>query len=119
MTISTTTTPLRRGLRTIVLLSVLLLSFSAGAFALDLKTALSKGLAGEVDNGYLAQPPGASGEAQQLIASVNSERRKAYKQIAEKNETTQEIAGAVTFEKRYPEFLPGTWVKIEGRWSQK
>lgn len=106
-------------LKTFVLFMALLLSFSPGLLAIDLQTALSKGLAGEVDNGYLAIPPGASSEAQQLVSSVNTQRRTAYASLAEKNGVSPEIAGQATFEKRYPQFPVGTWVKIQERWMQK
>jgi len=109
----------RRACRGIVLFAALLLSFTGSALAIDLDSALKKGLAGEVDNGYLAAPPGASGEAAGLISTVNNERRSAYRQLAQKNGVTPEIAGKATFEKRYPGFPPGTWVRIQGRWSQK
>ncbi|WP_287373458.1 YdbL family protein [Prosthecochloris sp.] len=111
--------PASRSLKTFVLFIALLLSFSPGLFAIDLQTALSKGLAGEVDNGYLAIPPGATKEAQPLVSSVNNQRRTAYASLAKKNGVSPEIAGQATFEKRYPEFPAGTWVKIQGRWMQK
>jgi len=112
-------TCLHRSFKGIVLVTFLLLSVTTNAFAIDLKTALSKGVAGEVDSGYLAIPPGASGEAQSLVTTVNSERRTAYVSLGKKNEVTAEIAGKATFEKRYPGFPPGTWVKIQGRLTQK
>ncbi|MBL6956339.1 MAG: YdbL family protein [Chlorobium phaeobacteroides] len=114
-----TQTYLHRSIKGIVVFTFLLLSFTTSAFAIDLKTALSKGLAGEVDSGYLAIPPGASGEARPLVSSVNSERRAAYVSLGQKNGVTTEIAGKATFEKRYPGFPPGTWVQIQGRWTQK
>ncbi|WP_294343727.1 YdbL family protein [Prosthecochloris sp.] len=116
---TTTSIPASRSLKTFVLFVTLLLSFSPGLFAIDLQSALSRGLAGEVDNGYLAIPPGATNEAQPLVKSVNNQRRAAYASLATKNGVTPEIAGQVTFEKRYPEFPVGTWVKIQGRWTQK
>ncbi|ASQ90424.1 hypothetical protein CHL67_05350 [Prosthecochloris sp. GSB1] len=109
----------RRACRRIVLFAALLLSFTGSALAIDLDGALKKGVAGEVDNGYLAVPPGASREAAELIGTVNNERRSAYQELARKNGVTPEIAGKVTFEKRYPGFPPGTWISIQGRWSQK
>lgn len=118
MKISTFTSA-HRCLKTVVLFLALLLSFSPGLLAIDLQTALSKGLAGEVDSGYLAIPPGATNEAQPLVSSVNTQRRAAYASLAKKNGVTPEIAGKATFEKRYPQFPAGTWVKIQGRWMQK
>ncbi len=103
----------------LLLVLALTLSLNAEAFALDLQTALSKGLAGEVDTGYLGIPPGAGNEAQSFVNSVNTERRAAYNSLAEKNGVTPEIAGQATFEKRYPSLPVGTWVNIQGRWMQK
>ncbi len=114
-----TFTTLHRSLKGFILLTALLFSFSPSLFAIDLQTALSKGLAGEVDSGYLAVPPGATNEAKPLVQSVNTQRRAAYASIAQKNGVTPEIAGTATFEKRYPQFPAGTWVKIQGRWMQK
>lgn len=108
-----------RCMKSVALFTIIMLSFQTALLAIDLQTALSKGLAGEVDSGYLAIPPGASNEAQPLVSSVNNQRRSAYASLAQKNGVTPEIAGQATFEKRYPQFPPGTWVKIQGRWMQK
>lgn len=118
MNISTHTSA-RLCFKGVVLFIALLLSLSTTVFAIDLRTALSKGVAGEVDSGYLAIPPGATNEAQSLVDSVNNKRRTVYSSLAEKNGVTPEIAGTATFEMRYPEFPAGTWVKIQGRWIQK
>lgn len=103
----------------LLLFMTMLFCFSPNLLALDLDTALSKGLAGEVDNGYLEIPPDAGNEAGSLVNSVNTKRRTAYAEIARKNGVTPEVAGQATFEKRYPGFPAGTWVKIQGRWNQK
>ena len=55
------------------------------AFALDLETARKSGLAGEVDNGLLASPPGAPTDAQELITSINNSRRAEYAKVAAQN----------------------------------
>lgn len=106
-------------LKMLLLLMTMLFCFSPNLLALDLDTALSKGLAGEVDNGYLEIPPGAGNEAGSLVNSVNTKRRAAYAEIAKKNGVTPEVAGQATFEKRYPGFPAQTWVKIQDRWMQK
>jgi uncharacterized protein len=105
--------------RTAALLFTLLMASTAAAFAIDLETARSKGLVGEVDNGYIAIPPGAGAEAQPLVGTVNQERRAAYAGIATKNGISVEVAGQRTFEKRFPGFPAGTWVQIQGKWSRK
>jgi len=105
--------------KTFVLFFTLFAATAASAFALDLETARSKGLVGEVDDGYIAIPPGKGVEAQQLVETVNLERRAVYADIAKKNGISVEVTGQRTFEKRYPTFPAGTWVKIKGAWSQK
>lgn len=110
---------LMQSLRKSLLLSLLLFSLAPAVYALDLATARTRGLAGEVDNGYLAIPPGASNEAQDLVNTVNQERRAAYSSLATKNNVTAEVSGQLTFEKRYPSFPAGTWVKIQGKWIKK
>ena len=102
-----------------VALIVLLLATTHAAFGLDLATARSRGLVGEVDTGYLAIPPGATLEAKELVESVNKERHAAYVSLAAKNGVTAEVSGQLTFEKRYPSFPAGTWVKIQGKWIKK
>lgn len=105
--------------RIITLLIALVTATTMSAFAIDLETARSKGLVGEVDNGYIAIPPGAGTDAQPLVGTVNQERRAAYADIAAKNGISVEVAGQRTFEKRYPGFPTGTWVQLQGKWSRK
>ena len=105
--------------KTFVLFIALLLATTASAFALDLQTALTKGLVGEVDNGYIAIPPKAGSDATGLVDEVNQQRHNVYAQIAKKNGISIEVIGQRTFQKRYPNFPTGTWVKIKGEWSQK
>lgn len=106
-------------LKSLVLLLAIIAATASAAFALDLETARSRGLVGEVDNGYIAIPPGAGTEAQLLVGTVNKERRAAYAEIAAKNSITIDAAGQRTFEKRYPSFPAGTWVQLQGTWSKK
>jgi uncharacterized protein len=105
--------------KTFVLFLTIFAASAVSAFALDLETARTKGLIGEVDDGYIAIPPGKSAEAQKLVETVNLERRAVYADIAQKNGISVEVTGQRTFEKRYPGFPAGTWVKIKGAWSQK
>jgi len=105
--------------KTVVLFITLLFAFTSSAFALDLETALTKGLVGEVDDGYIAIPPKVGNEAAGLVDEVNGKRLDVYKEIAEKNGISVEATGQRTFQKRYPDFPAGTWVKIQGTWSQK
>jgi len=112
-----------RTIRTIVsntaLLTMLMMSMAAATFALDLQTARSSGLAGEVDNGLLAIPPGAASEAQPLIETINNSRRVEYANVAAKNNLTIEVVGGMMFQKIYTRLPAGTWVQIEGKWAKK
>ncbi|MBN1928874.1 MAG: YdbL family protein [Chlorobiaceae bacterium] len=105
--------------KTFVFLFALMAASVAPLFALDLDTARAKGLIGEVDDGYIAIPPEAGNEAAALVDEVNVQRRAVYIQIAEKNGISVEATGQRTFEKRYPDFPTGTWVKMKGTWLKK
>lgn len=105
--------------RTFVLFLTLIATSAVSALALDFDTARSKGLVGEVDNGYIAIPPGAGNEGAGLVSVVNKQRQAVYEQIAEKNGISVEATGQRTFQKRYPDFPAGTWVKMNGSWSRK
>ncbi|MBZ4220060.1 MAG: YdbL family protein [Chlorobium sp.] len=112
-----------RTIRTIVskaaLVMMLMMGMAATAFALDLQTARSRGLAGEVDNGLLAIPPGVASEAQPLIETINNSRRAEYASVAAKNNLTLEVVGGMMFQKIYTRLPAGTWVQIEGKWTKK
>ncbi len=89
------------------------------AFALDLDTARTNGLVGEVDNGLLAIPPGAPADAQDLIASINNVRRTEYAKVAALNNLTLEVVGTMMFPKIYGRCPSGTWVQVHGKWTKK
>lgn len=98
---------------------LLVVAMTASASALDLDAARAKGLAGEVDNGLLAVPPGASNEAEPVIAAINNQRRAEYAKIAAQNNLGLQVVGTMMFQKIYPRFPAGTWVQIQGTWKQK
>ncbi len=89
------------------------------AFALDLETARKSGLAGEVDNGLLAIPPGAPTDAQELITSINNSRRAEYAKVAAQNNLTLEAVGTMMSQKIYARIPAGTWVEVNGKWIKK
>uniref|UniRef100_Q3ARR9 DUF1318 domain-containing protein n=1 Tax=Chlorobium chlorochromatii (strain CaD3) TaxID=340177 RepID=Q3ARR9_CHLCH len=89
------------------------------AFALDKETARAKGLAGEVDNGLMAIPPGASEEAKELIITINNGRRAEYAKIAATNNLPFDTVGTMMAEKIYERLPAGTWVQQKGVWVQK
>ena len=89
------------------------------AFALDIKTARLNGLAGEVDNGLLAIPPGAPVDSEELIATLNNSRRAEYAKVAAQNNLTIDVVGEMMFQKIYSRLPEGTWVKVQGKWIKK
>ncbi|MEI6692649.1 MAG: YdbL family protein [Chlorobium sp.] len=104
---------------TVAVAIMLLFSIAASAYALDLETARSKGLAGEVDNGLLSVPPASPADAQELITTINNSRRIEYAKVAAKNNLTLEAVGSMMFQKIYVRLPAGTWVQIQGKWSKK
>jgi len=110
---------LRLSRKTSVLVLIIILSISSAAFALDLETARSQGLAGETDSGLLAKPPGADNAAVPLITTVNAQREAEYTRIAAQNSITSEVVGKMMFEKIFTKLPSGTWVRVNGSWSRK
>lgn len=83
---------------TVGLLFSLLLPALAWAISLD--EAKSKGLVGEEPSGYLGVvQSGAPGDVTSLVASVNSQRRDKYSEIAKKNGTPLAAVEALAGEK--------------------
>ena len=95
-------------LKRILFISTILASFfiASSAFAISLQDAKQQGLVGEQPNGYLAAVSSATAEVNQLIAKINSERKKAYQAIAAKNGTplssVEKVAGKTAIEKTQP-----------------
>lgn len=89
------------------------------ATALDLYSARSTGLAGEVDNGFLAIPPGAPDKAKTLIQSLNNDRRAEYAKIAAQNKITIEEVGSIMAKKILDTLPKGTWIQTAGKWDRK
>ncbi len=98
---------------------MLLIGISIPAFALDLDGARASGLAGEVDNGLLATPPGAGSDAGALISTINNSRRAEYAKVAAQNNLSLDAVGSMMFQKIYSRLPAGTWVQLQGKWSKK
>jgi uncharacterized protein len=103
----------------VAIVTMLLVGIALPAFALDLETARSKGLAGEVDNGLLAIPPGATAEAQEMITTINNSRRAEYAKVAAKNNLTLDVVGSMMYQKIYSRLPAGTWIQVQGKWIKK
>ncbi|MEI6639179.1 MAG: DUF1318 domain-containing protein [Chlorobium sp.] len=102
-----------------VVVIIMVSGIGSHAFALDLESARSSGLAGEVDNGLLATPPGASAGAKELINSTNNARRAEYARIAAQNNLSLEAVGSMMSQKIFAKIPPGTWIQVQGTWKKK
>jgi uncharacterized protein YdbL (DUF1318 family) len=92
---------------------------AGSAFAIDLEAARAKGVAGEMDNGLLAAPPGASAEAADLITSINNARRAEYAKIAAQNNLSLDAVGTMMSQKIVAKLPAGTWIQVQGAWKKK
>jgi uncharacterized protein YdbL (DUF1318 family) len=96
-----------------------LLLISAPAFALDLGQAKSQGLVGETASGYLGVVSG-GGDVQQLVNSVNAQRRAEYQSIAQRNGTSLQAVEALAGKKAIERTPPGQYVQLpSGQWVRK
>ena len=101
------------------LVVIMIAGMGSHAFARDLETARSSGLAGEVDNGLLATPPGASAGAKDLINSTNNARRAEYARIAAQNNLSLDAVGILASQKIFAKIPAGTWIQVQGKWKKK
>jgi uncharacterized protein YdbL (DUF1318 family) len=102
-----------------IVFGIMVVGIGSHAFALDLDTARTSGLAGEVDNGLLAMPPGASSEAKDLINSINNARRAEYARIAAQNNLSLDAVGSIASQKIFAKIPAGTWIQVQGTWKKK
>lgn len=102
-----------------ILLAFCLLLIVQPAFAIDLQTAKSQGLVGELSSGYLAAVETPSADVKALITDVNVKRKAKYQEIATRNNITlkdvEELAGKKAIEKS----KAGSFVKDGGSWKKK
>jgi hypothetical protein len=102
-----------------VVVLIMVVGIGSHAFALDLDAARTSGLAGEVDNGLLAIPPGASSGAKELINSINNARRAEYARIAAQNNLSLDAVGSLMAQKIFTKLPAGTWIQVQGTWKKK
>jgi uncharacterized protein len=105
-----------------LLLGLLLsVGFSSLASAQSLDQAKAQGLVGEKVDGYIAAVSGnPSPEIQALIQSTNDGRRKAYEDLARRNNITVEQVGIVSAEKLQANARPGEYIQTpSGQWQKK
>ena len=101
------------------LLTLCLLMIAQPAFSIDLHSAKSQGLVGELSSGYLdaVKPP--STEVKALIAEVNAKRKQAYMNIAKRNKLTLKDVEELAGEKAIKKSAAGSYVKEGGAWIKK
>ncbi|MES2607055.1 MAG: YdbL family protein [Pseudomonadota bacterium] len=99
----------------------LAVSFSSGAFAIDLDEAKAQGLVGERIDGYVsAVVANPTAEVQQLVTTTNDGRRKVYADLAAKNNITVDAVALVSGEKLRASAGKGQFVQnAAGAWEQK
>ncbi len=103
-----------------LLLSLLFISISFNAYALDIKEAKAKGLVGERNDGYLGfVTTNPSTDIKLLVESVNSKRRAKFEATARKSGATLKQVSARFYQRavqatksdRYYQNATGDWVK--------
>lgn len=88
------------------------------AFALDLDAAKAAGLVGETNTGYIAavQP---SSEVNALVASINSQRKAHYQQIATQNGITLQAVEVRAGQKAIEKTPAGGFINTGSGWQKK
>jgi uncharacterized protein YdbL (DUF1318 family) len=88
------------------------------AFALDLDAAKATGLVGETNTGYLAavQP---SSEVNALVASINSQRKAHYQEIATQNGITLQAVEVRAGQKAIEKTPAGGFINTGSGWQKK
>ena len=88
------------------------------AFALDLGAAKSGGLVGETSSGYLAAVK-PSGDVNELVKSINSQRKAHYQKIAKKNGISLQAVEVRAGQKAIEKTPAGEYVNSGGGWQKK
>ena len=95
------------------------LVLSGNGLCLDLQTAKARGLVGETPTGYLAPVQATHAEANNLVQSINAQRKKQYEEIAKRNNTplpaVEQLAGQKAMEKT----PAGQYIQSNGVWRKK
>jgi len=105
---------LQRAIGTLALYLLLALP----VFALELDAAKSAGLVGETNTGYLAaiKP---SAQVDTLVASINSQRKVYYQEIATKNNISLQAVEVRAGQKAIEKTTEGDYVNSGNGWQQK
>lgn len=90
------------------------------ASAVTLKEAQSMGLVGEANSGYIAIVQDSSPELEKLVVEVNAKRKRAYADIAKRNNIDISQVAARAAEKLESRLAKGEYYQDNlGRWKQK
>jgi len=87
-----------------------LLGLSSHAMALDLQTAKSQGLVGEMQSGYLGAVK-SSAEVKALVSQVNKARKQHYEKIAKRNNTSLDVVEVLAGKKAIERASPGHYIQ--------
>ena len=110
----------------LMLLSLAGISWAEGGIKARMKSRLpeikalkTRGIIGENHLGYL-EFVGSAKEQADMVAAENTDRKKVYTAIAQKNKTTVENVGVRRALKIAEKTMPGYWLKnAEGQWIKK
>ncbi|MEZ5571638.1 MAG: YdbL family protein [Halioglobus sp.] len=98
-----------------LLLSILM---TLPAFALELDAAKSAGWVGETSTGYIGAVQ-SSAEVDALVASINSQRKVLYEEIAKKNGISLQAVEARAGQKAIEKTAPGDYIDTGSGWHKK
>ncbi|SDK71291.1 YdbL family protein [Microbulbifer yueqingensis] len=102
------------------ILVILALAVALPAAAITLDAARNQGLVGEANSGYIAIVSESSPELEQLVAEVNSKRKREYAAIAKRNGISIAQVAARAAEKLEARLPAGAYYQdSRGRWAQK
>ncbi len=95
-----------------------LLFFGSSAYAMTLQEAKAAGLLGEQSDGYVGVVS-ATPEANQIAASVNTQRRAEYQVIANRNGTSLNAVETLAGQTAIKKTPGGQYVNTGGGWQTK
>lgn len=106
-------------INTLIVAALIALIAPLNAYALDIAEAKQQGLVGETDTGYIAAVSSPSGEVQQLVSSINAQRKQVYQNLAGKNNVPLAEVEKLAAEKAIAKTPAGQRVRIGGEWRVK
>ncbi|MEH6590454.1 MAG: YdbL family protein [Halioglobus sp.] len=98
--------------------ATLSLFMAVSALALDLGEAKDKGMVGETNAGYIAAVK-PSDEVNQLVKSINEQRKVQYERIAEKNSISLEAVEVRAGQRAIGKTPAGQMINTGSGWTKK